>query len=96
MNGITLEEHLALHAEADKMGAAAAKATVPYSKKERKEPKKEVVLDIDSPMDFGKHKGTVVRNLIHKQPGYMKWVIEKTDRKFSGAVIAKMKQERII
>lgn len=91
--GITLEEHLALHAEADANQAAAAPAKNPFAGKQKSLPTE---LTLDSILDFGKHKGMQVEDMIYDQPGYLRWLVEKTDRKISANVIEKMKLEGII
>jgi hypothetical protein len=95
---VTLEESEALHREALQDGRYAP-VNAPYERgktKQESDATPPAELGLNDPIDFGKHKGKSIYELIASQRGYMKWVIEKTDRKFSGDVIAKMKREGII
>lgn len=92
--GITLQEHLAMHNAADDNHAEPAnKARDPQAKKQKA---MVMELTLESILDFGKHAGKQVEDMIYDQAGYMKWLVEKTDKKISGEVIALMKQEGII
>jgi hypothetical protein len=92
---VTLEESEALHREALQDGRYAPITSRDPTKPASPAPPP-AELGLNDPIDFGKHKGKSIYELIASQRGYMKWVIEKTDRKFSGDVIAKMKREGII
>ncbi len=45
-------------------------------------------LGLDSEMPFGKHRGTLIGDLIEKEIGYMKWLIRSTDVELDNATFA--------
>ena len=94
--GISLEEHEKLHGEANKANAAPANpAREPGSgSPKRTDPQK--VYSLDTIIDFGKHDGDQVEDVIYDDPSYMQWVYEKTQRVLGEDTIALMQSEGII
>lgn len=98
--GITLEEHTALHDEADAANAAPANpAKAAYKKGSTSAlPPAEAYpqLDLSSVLDFGKHKGQQVEDLMIDEPDYLKWMCEKKVRFFTADTLRNFKHAGII
>lgn len=89
---VTLEESDALHKEALKYGRyAPAVDTWKYKQKETP-----MELTLESILNFGKHKGRQVEDLIDDEPGYLTWLCEKEIRPFDEEALARFADEGII
>ena len=95
----TLEEHLAHHAEANANDAAPvtpAKTKNPWQNNMQQDEQRYVPMTLETILDFGKYAGNQVEDMIYDQPGYIRWIHEKTDRNFSEEVLELMQSEGII
>lgn len=90
----TLEEHLAMHQAAD--DANAAPAYPAKDKWKHKQIETPMELTLESILNFGKHKGKQVEDLIDDAPDYLRWLCEKKIRPFDEEALTRFADEGII
>lgn len=39
-----------------------------------------MLYDLDTPLDFGKHKGRTVEDVLAEEPAYLMWALENVER----------------
>ena len=54
------------------------------------------ILELESILDFGKHKGKMIEDVIVDNPGYMEWMADNDVREFSEEVMELLSKEGII
>ena len=92
--GITLAEHMTLHDEAAANNARPASPTrTPGERRQREIPE---TLTLSTVLNFGKHKGSQVEDLVYDQGGYLRWMYETEVREFAPEVVKLMKKQGII